>query len=160
MEGTRSNIKSVVVVYIGMVLVFLFVYKGFIQSGEIYYKEYNEYLARNGEGGMTLSSFLKKKESSQNANGTYSKYKIPQELSNIDNTLLESKSVLEMINDKQERVITQIKEAFENYKGDEIKEVLNKSLGELIVIKGEYGKMVSYLDDIAENVDSLRKSKQ
>ena len=40
MEGNqRSNIKSVVILYIAMILVFLFIYKGFIQNGEMYYKE-------------------------------------------------------------------------------------------------------------------------
>lgn len=159
MEGNQnSNIKSIVILYIGMVLVFLFIYKGFIQNGEMYYKEYNEYLENNKNGGILLSTSLKKNKNTDGSiNSNSSKHKIPQELSNIDNTLLESKSILDLINDKQDRIIQQISTVIQNYTNDSL-HTLNKTLNELYLIKNEQLKIISYLDDISINVDSLRNS--
>lgn len=159
MEGNqRSNIKSVVILYIAMILVFLFIYKGFIQSGEMYYKEYNEYLENNKNGGILLSNSLKRnKNSDSSIISNNNKHKIPQELSNIDNTLLESKSILELLNDKQERVIQQLFSFIHNYSNNSLT-TLNTTLNELLFIKNEQLKIISYLDDISINVDSLRNA--
>lgn len=165
------NKKPIIILFGLMVCLLLFVYKGFIKSGEEYYKEYvdydQKYVNKTVENDMNHSSLKKTKGANSQKEGA-ARAKIPPEISMLDNIILDSKSLIERVNFQNENILQNLNIIYNltnnfnktNNLSDSINELykrINSSIEEIMLIKRDNKNIDKNLDDLSSNVESLRK---
>lgn len=154
-----GNKKTVVVLFFLMVGIFLFIYKGFIKNSDNYLIEYNDYVNSLYNNKTNIQKWLKGNKS-KGDNTTHSKHKIPNEIMNMDNTLLDTKSLLTVLNSKNEKIykiIEEMKNKNKTYSNEEIEEIWKSIEKEENQFRLEKEQIDKNLDEIITNLDALRK---
>lgn len=154
-----GNKKTVVVLFFFMVGIFLFIYKGFIKNTENYLIEYNNYVDSLRNNKTNIQKWLKGNKA-KGENSTHSKHKIPNEIMNMDNTLLDTKSLLSVLNGKNEKIykiVEEMKNKNKTYSSEEIAEIWKSIEREENQFRLEKEQIDKNLDEIMTNLDALRK---
>lgn len=155
-----GNKKTVVVLFFFMVGIFLFIYKGFIKNTENYLIEYNNYVDSLRNNKTNIQKWLKGNNKAKGENSTHSKHKIPNEIMNMDNTLLDTKSLLSVLNGKNEKIykiMEEMKNKNKTYRSEDIAEIWKSIEREENQFRLEKEQIDKNLDDIMTNLDALRK---
>lgn len=166
MEDNISK-RAILLLFAILITSFLFIYKGFFVNGSNYLDGINEYKqsihAMNQSSNKTsfAQSSLKRtklsdmsKSENSNGNSNKSKSKIPQELSSIDNNILELKALIQNVNGKHSKVIQSINTIHNSTNSiDDLNEVIT----ELVNIKEQQSTIENNIDELAANVERLRE---
>lgn len=161
MEDHFNNKKGIIIVFVLMICLFLFIYKGFIQSGENYQKMYDEY-ANNlikTNSVQSASSLKKTKFNDKNSTAT-TKNKIPEELLEMDNSLLDAKSLLSGIKSKNEKIISTTNLLLSNRNNmtnEQVDILINEIKTDLNLAQDEIDSIYKNMEGVANDVQKLRK---
>lgn len=163
MEDTLSK-KTILVLFAMLLGSFLFVYKGFFANGSNYLEEINQYrlsiysLGQSNNKTSLPQSTLKRTKLTESGKGdsssAKSKSRIPNELSAIDNNILELKALILNLNEKHSKIISSIDRINQSTKSIE---ELNEVIKEMKYIKEQHSSIEYDLDELASNVDKLRE---
>ena len=96
MVEINYNKKNTIILFISMIFVLLFIYKGFITDNEHYLKDYNKYLIEINASQYYFDK-INKNKNNNDKNKTKNNEKIKELLLNIKNSLNDSININEKI---------------------------------------------------------------
>lgn len=161
----NGNKKTVVFLFFIMVGIFLFIYKGFIKNNDNYLVEYKNYIDSLSNNKSNLSWLKKTKIKNENSTH-FNKTKIPPEIMTMDNTLLDIKSLLNVLRDKNQKLFDYTNQLYEllslnsknesehNQTIEQIYQMIKEVKNEFQLEKKQIDKNI---DELATNLDQLRK---
>ena len=142
------NKKTILILFIISLGIFLFVYKGLFSNGEIYKFEYENF--RISLTSHNNTSLKKGKGNYNNNPSSKNKNKIPIEYSIIDNGLLNIKSAIQNSINNNENIINSLNLIIEQFNNDNITEEKIKNF------KKEINKMKQSINEIKSSKDKLK----
>jgi transcription initiation factor IIF auxiliary subunit len=159
------NKKTILILFIISLGIFLFIYKGLFSNGEIYRYEYENF--RISLSSHNNTSLKKGKGNYNNNHSSKNKNKIPIEYSIIDNGLLNIKSAIQNSINNNENIINSLNLIIEQFSNDNIneekiqnfKKEINKvkqSINEIKSSKDKLKSLDSTMDDVLINFEKIR----
>ena len=159
------NKKTILILFIISLGIFLFIYKGLFSNGEIYRYEYENF--RISLTSHNNTSLKKGKGNYNNNPSSKNKNKIPIEYSIIDNGLLNIKSAIQNSINNNENIINSLNLIIEQFSNDNIneekiqnfKKEINKvkqSINEIKSSKDKLKSLDSTMDDVLINFEKIR----
>ena len=159
------NKKTILILFIIALGIFLFIYKGLFSNGEIYRYEYENF--RISLSSHNNTSLKKGKGNYNNNPSSKNKNKIPIEYSIIDNGLLNIKSAIQNSINNNENIINSLNLIIEQFSNDNIneekiqnfKKEINKvkqSINEIKSSKDKLKSLDSTMDDVLINFEKIR----
>ena len=142
------NKKTILILFIISLGIFLFIYKGLFSNGEIYRYEYENF--RISLSSHNNTSLKKGKGNYNNNHSSKNKNKIPIEYSIIDNGLLNIKSAIQNSINNNENIINSLNLIIEQFNNDNITEEKIKNF------KKEINKMKQSINEIKSSKDKLK----
>jgi len=109
MERNNLNKKSILILFVGIIFIFFFIYKGFFSDGNFYKDEYNKFLNINF---LENSTSILNNNKNNNKNNNIKK--IPNEIFEIQNDLYIIQSLIQTVIDKNEQNIEIINNNIKN----------------------------------------------
>lgn len=167
MEETLNK-KTILILFIISLGIFLFVYKGLFTSGDIYRFEYENFrLSLSSHNNTSLKKGKGNYNNNNNQNGKNYKNKIPIEYSAIDNGLMNIKSVIQNSIHKNENIIKDLNLIIENNKDENItikhiqkfmKEIKNikHNIEEIKSLKDKLTTLDLKVDEVLINFEKIR----
>ena len=161
----NGNKKTVVFLFFIMVGMFLFNYKGFIKNNDNYLVEYKNYIDSLSNNKSNLSWLKGTKIKNENSTH-FNKSKIPPEIMTMDNTLLDMKSLLNVLRDKNQKLYDYTNQLYEllslnskngselNQTIDQIYQMIKGAKNEFDIEKSQIDKNI---DELTTNLEQLRK---
>ena len=113
-----SKRASIVSLFLFLIIIFLFVYKGFISDSKYYQIEYENYLLSiNATSKLTNKIVKRTKLSTKNKIGSSKKkHKIPKEFEETENIYMQIKSMLTKSSMQSKKIVEELEKIGENYK--------------------------------------------
>ena len=142
------NKKTILILFIISLGIFLFIYKGLFSNGEIYRYEYENF--RISLSSHNNTSLKKGKGNYNNNHSSKNKNKIPIEYSIIDNGLLNIKSAIQNSINNNENIINSLNLIIEQFNNDSITEEKIKNF------KKEINKVKQSINEIKSSKDKLK----
>ena len=142
------NKKTILILFIISLGIFLFIYKGLFSNGEIYRYEYENF--RISLSSHNNTSLKKGKGNYNNNPSSKNKNKIPIEYSIIDNGLLNIKSAIQNSINNNENIINSLNLIIEQFSNDNINEEKIQNF------KKEINKVKQSINEIKSSKDKLK----
>lgn len=148
------NKKSILFLFLILLMIFVFIYKGLVLSGDEYLEEYLKYKRFNGK--TTSPSGLKRGKGENfpkhNELSYVNRTELIYELSNVDDNILQLKSLSHKIKNKNEKLIDDLNKLVSSNQTNGLQDAIN----EVNNIQKDYHSLQTNLDDLYQKIEKLR----
>ena len=145
-----SKRKNIVSLFIFLIIIFLFLYKGFISDSKYYQIEYENYLLSINATNKLSNKIVKRSKLSTNnkiRNSKKDKKKIPKEFEEMENIYMEIKSVISKSSMQSKKIIEELRRISEN---DKIKNNIDniiQNINETIITDNSVESLITVLNE-------------
>ena len=150
-----SKRKNIVSLFIFLIIIFLFLYKGFISDSKYYQIEYENYLLSINATNKLSNKIVKRSKLSTNnkiRNSKKDKKKIPKEFEEMENIYMEIKSVISKSSMQSKKIIEELRRISEN---DKIKNNIDniiQNINETIITDNSVESLITVLNEKLKNL--------
>ena len=150
-----SKRKNIVSLFIFLIIIFLFLYKGFISDSKYYQIEYENYLLSINATNKLSNKIVKRSKLSTNnkiRNSKKDKKKIPKEFEEMENIYMEIKSVISKSSMQSKKIIEELRRISENDKFKNNMDNIIQNINETINTDNSVESLITVLNEKLKNL--------